>query len=560
MSARARLAAAVVVAAAVAGCLARVQERSMSPGDEAVVYAAKAVRTLDPAAPLADAVAVRRGKVLEVGSRDAVVRAHPGARVVELPGVIVPGLQDAHGHLRSLGGSLSVVDLTPATSEADAVARVKGAGAASRRGDWIEGRGWDQNDWPGQQFPGRALLDAAFPGTPVYLTRVDGHAAWVNGEALRRAKVTAKTADPEGGRFLRDARGEPTGVLVDNAMDAVANAMPPLTDEQLEARVGAALAKCASVGLTGVHDAGMDLRTFTLLQHWDAAGRLPIRVYVMADGRGPDGDAFLERGTFQGRMLTLRAVKFLIDGALGSRGAALHAPYSDDPSQSGLLLWDPAELEARIGAFMDRGFQVNIHAIGDCANSLVIDLLSRQARRVGAANPGRHRVEHAQLLRLDDIPRLAKAGLIASMQPTHATLDMPWAEKRVGHERARGAYAWRSVLEAGVPLVFGSDFPIESPDPRLGLYAARTRQDAKGQPEGGWFPEQRLSGQQALAAFTSGAAYASFAEGERGRLAPGMDADFTVLSTDPVDAPPRDLLEARVLMTVVAGREVFQGP
>ena len=526
--------------------------------DDPVIYAARRVRTMDPARPLAEAVVVGRGKVLGVGTREELVRAHPDARVVELPGAtVVPGLADAHGHLRGLGDSLTVVDLSATASESEAVARVKAAPKESRRADWIQGRGWDQNRWPGQQFPGRAALDEAFPGTPVYLVRVDGHAAWVNGEALRRAKVTARTPDPAGGRFLRDARGEPTGVLVDNAMDVVEAAIPPLTDEQLQARLAAGLARCAAVGLTSVHDAGMDLRTFTLLQQWDAVGRLPLRVYAMADGRGADGDAFLGRGTYRGRMLELRAVKFLIDGALGSRGAALHQPYSDEPSQSGLLLWDLGELEARVRAFMERGFQVNVHAIGDRAGSLVIDLLGREAARV-PGNPGRHRVEHAQVLRLEDIPRLARAGLVASVQPTHATSDMPWAEKRLGHERARGAYAWKSLLEAGAPLAFGSDFPIEAPDPLHGLYAARTRQDARGQPEGGWFPEQRLEGEQALAGFTTGAAFASFAEGERGRLAPGMDADLTALSVDPVEAPPAEVRGARVLATVVGGREVFR--
>ena len=529
----------------------------MAKADEAVLYAAQRVRTMDPALPVADALVVRGGKVVEVGSREALAKAHPDARMVQVPGVIVPGLVDAHGHLRGLGNSLAVVDLSGAKSEAEAVALVKAAGPESRRGDWIEGRGWDQNKWPGQQFPGRGLLDQAFPATPVALTRVDGHAAWVNGEALRRAGVTAATVDPEGGRFLRAAGSrEPTGVLVDNAMDVLDRAMPELTEEQLESRLAAALARCAAVGLTGVHDAGMDLRTFTLLQQWDAVGRLPLRIYAMADGRGADGDAYLERGTFRGRLLSMRAVKFILDGALGSRGAALHEPYSDDPGQSGLLLWDPVELEARVHAFMERGFQVNIHAIGDRANSLVIWMLEKESQRV-PGNPGRHRVEHAQVLRMEDIPRMAHAGLIASMQPTHCTSDMAWAEQRLGHERAKGAYAWRSVLDAKVPLAFGSDFPIESPEPLPGLYAARTRQDAKGLPEGGWFPEQRLSGEQALAAFTTGAAFASFAEGERGRLAPGMDADFTAVSVDPVEAPPMDVRTAKVLMTVVSGREVF---
>jgi predicted amidohydrolase YtcJ len=256
-------------------------------------------------------------------------------------------------------------------------------------------------------------------------------------------------------------------------------------------------------------------------------------------------------------MLEMKGVKFWMDGALGSRGAALHRPYSDEPSQSGLVLWEPEALEARVRAFMERGFQVNVHAIGDRANTLTIDLLVRLAGEV-AEDPGRHRVEHAQVLRLEDIPRLAKGGLIASMQPTHATSDMAWAEARLGPDRVKGAYAWRSLLAAGARLAFGSDFPVEEPDPLHGLYAARTRQDDLGKPEGGWLPEQRLGGEEALAGFTVGAAYASFAEEQRGMLKVGMDADLTALSEDPVTGEPAAVRGAKVLMTVVGGREVYR--
>lgn len=553
--------AAGVVLAALPGCPNRGQDASVRVGDpvETVIYLAARVRTMDPAQPVAEAVAVRSGKIAGVGSRaELVAAAGAAARVVDLRGAtVVPGLADAHAHLLGLGNRLLVVSLSSAGSEEAAVAAVKAAPAATRRGDWIIGRGWDQNDWPSKQFPTRASLDAAFPDLPVFLTRVDGHAAWVNGEALRRAGIDRSTPDPVGGRILRGAGGEPSGVLVDNAMDAVEAKIPVLTDEQLQARLVAAFRRCAEVGLTQVHDAGMDLRTFTLLQQWDLAGRLPMRVYAMADGRGPDGDAYLERGTFRGRMLVMKGVKFWMDGALGSRGAALHQPYSDEPSQSGLVLWEPEALEARVRAFMERGFQVNVHAIGDRANSLTIDLLVRLAGAV-AEDPGRHRVEHAQVLRLEDIARLAKGGLIASMQPTHATSDMPWAEARVGRERVKGAYAWRSLLAAGAPLAFGSDFPVEEPDPLHGLYAARTRQDEHGKPEGGWLPEQRLGGEEALAGFTTGAAYASFAENERGSLKVGTDADLTALSEDPVAADPRAVRNAKVVMTVVGGREMYR--
>lgn len=536
--------------------------------DETVVYAAARVRTLEPERPMAEALAVRGGKVLAVGGRAEVLeQAGPGARVVELPGAtVVPGLVDAHAHLAGLGRSLSTLSLAGAKTRAEALERIRQAPRSSYQGDWLLGRGWDQNDWADAagEFPDRRMLDALFPGTPTCLMRVDGHAAWVSSEALRRAGIGKDTPDPPGGRIERDSGGEPTGILVDNAIALVEAALPSLRDEQLQAQLQAALARCAHLGLTGVHDAGVDLRTFELLRKMDERRELPLRVYAMADGQGADGKgaevgAFLARGTFEGRLLTLRAVKLLADGALGSRGAALHEPYGDAPGHRGLLLLEPAELEARAKRFMERGFQVAIHAIGDRANTLALDVLERAAAAAGTT-ACRHRVEHVQILRPSDLPRFAKLGLIASMQPAHATSDMPWAQARVGPERIRGAYAWRSVLDAGARLAFGSDFPVEDPNPLWGLYAARTRQDALGRPEGGWMPHERLSGEEALAAFTSGAAYASFAEERRGRLAPGMDADFVALPVDPVEGDPRALLEARVLLTVVAGREVYRSP
>lgn len=525
-----------------------------------VVYIAKRVRTQDASRPLAQAVAVSDGKVLAVGWRDDVLdTAGSAAQVVELDGVIVPGLADAHGHLAGLGRTLAITGLQKTNGPEDIVARLKAAKPESFQGDWLLGRGWDQNAWPkGGAFPDRTALDAAFPSVPVLLWRVDHHAAWVNGEALRRAGITRETEDPPGGRILRDAQGEPTGVLIDNAMELVASKLPELTLQQLQKRLVTALRTLASVGLTSFHDAGMDLRTFEQLQRWDAIGALPLRVYAMAEGQGPDAQAFFDRGLFKGRMLELRAVKLLADGALGSRGAALHAPYSDDPANEGLLLLSPEDLFAASKMFMAAGFQVCVHAIGDRANALVLDVLDRAMTELGAKD-GRHRVEHAQVLSPRDVVRFAKMGVIASMQPSHATSDMTWAQARLGPERVAFAYAWRSVLDSGATLAFGSDFPIEAPDPLLGLYAARTRQDAHGRPGGGWHPEQRLSGEEALHAFTTGPAYASFAEKDRGVLKFGMDADFTVVSVDPVGDDAKALLGAKVLLTVVGGTIVHDG-
>ncbi|SEM63870.1 hypothetical protein SAMN05444354_12034 [Stigmatella aurantiaca] len=523
------------------------------------LYVAERVRTLDAARPLAEALVVRGDKVLAVGSRAEVqAAAGAGAREVDLgAAILVPGLVDAHAHIAGLGLSLTTARLEGAGSVEEVVRRLGAAPDTCFQGDWLLGKGWDQNAWPGRVFPGRAELDARFASTPVCLMRVDHHAFWVNGEALRRAGIGRGTVDPDGGRIVRDAAGEPTGVLIDNAMDLVSAVLPEPTNAQRETRLRVALERCAQVGLTGVHDAGMDWESFRKLREWDAAGHLPLRVYAMAAGQGAERHAYLENGPHEGRMLTMRGAKLLADGALGSRGAALHEDYSDEPGQRGLLLLSPEELEARARAFMSRGFQVCIHAIGDRANTLVVDVLIQCAQETGTRGL-RHRVEHAQILRREDIQRLGAAGLVASVQPTHATSDMGWAEARLGRERLAGSYAWRSLKDAGACLALGSDFPIENPDVLAGLYAARTRQDAAGWPEGGWWPQERLTAEEALEGFTVGPAWASFAEGRRGRLMPGMDADFVALSVDPVEGPAAALREAKVLATVVAGAEVFR--
>jgi predicted amidohydrolase YtcJ len=538
-------------------CMKRVS--SVEQGGRATVYLAKRIRTLDPNRPLAEAIAVRGEKIAVIGTRQEVLSQVTGAEVVELSSaVIVPGIEDAHAHLGNLGKSLTVLNLVGTTSKGQILELAKNAPASSYQGDWLIGRGWDQTSWGGGgEFPGREELDRLFPSTPVLLTRIDGHAVWVNGEALRRAGVSARTPEPKGGRIIRGTDGEPTGVLVDNAVRLVDSKLPPLQSEQLRARLRAALAKCAEVGLTGVHDAGTDLATFSILREWDDQGAVALRVYAMADGQGLEYSAYLQQPPFEGKRLTMRAVKFWLDGALGSRGAALDAPYSDEPSQQGLLLLEPNELEQRAERFMAKGFQVAVHAIGDRANRLALLELSKAATATKTLG-GRHRIEHAQIIHVEDIPRFSQLGIIASMQPTHATSDMRWAEARLGSARIQGAYAWKTLLMAGARLAFGSDFPVENPNPLLGIYAARTRQDVHGQPKGGWMPQERLDGEEALRAFTVGAAFASFAEERRGTLAVGRDADFSAFSVDPVDSPAEELPKARAVMTVVGGGVVYR--
>ncbi|KYF62711.1 hypothetical protein BE11_18965 [Sorangium cellulosum] len=525
------------------------------PAPADLVITAGVVRTMDPGKPRAEAVAVRGERIVFVGSA-AGTKAFvgPGTRVVELPGgAVVPGLVDGHAHLYGLGVALETLSVRGTRSAEEAAARVAEAAKARPRGEWITGRGWDQNLWPGAAFPTHAPLDAAAPEHPVALRRVDGHALWANAAAMRAAGVGRGTQDPPGGRVLRDAAGEPTGVFVDNAMGLVEARIPADPPAVRERRILRAAEGALSVGLTGVHEMGIDDETVAVYRALAAAGRLPIRVHAYLAGEGrldglkgraPDADA---TGT---AMFVLRGVKLFADGALGSRGAALLEPYADDPSTSGLLLMDREALARAARRVADAGFQLAVHAIGDRANRAVLDAF--EALGPGRAAALRFRVEHAQILSPDDLPRFSALGAIASMQPTHATSDMAWAPARLGARRLRGAYAWRSLRASGARLVFGSDFPVEEASPLLGLHAAVTRQDLSGEPPGGWMPEERLDLDEALLAFTAAPAYAAWAEGQRGRIAPGYVADLTVLGRDL--SPDRSLVDTPIEMVVVGGR------
>jgi predicted amidohydrolase YtcJ len=532
-----------------------------APGAATLVLVGGELRTLDPervaaAGPAPTAIAIRGDRIVAVGG-DAEVRglAGPGARVIELGGkTVTPGLIDAHCHLYGLGADLENVSVRGLPSEAETVKAVAAAAAARPAGEWLIGRGWDQNRWPGQEFPTRAALDAAVGDRPVLLRRIDGHAIWVNSRALAAAKVTAATPDPAGGRIVRGAGGEPTGVLIDNATGLVDAVVPAATADVRERRIRAAARRAIEVGLTGVHEMGIEDATAAVYRALAGRRELPLRVYAFLAGdaahperlrRGPEPAV----GRFE-----MRGVKLFADGALGSRGARLYADYDDDRGNRGLWVTAPEQLAAAVDVATSTGWQVAVHAIGDAAIGAALDaFLAAQRKYQGEHRP---RVEHLQVLSPDDVPRLVQARAIASMQPTHATSDMPWAEQRIGAQRIRGAYAWRTVLDKGVPLAAGSDFPVEEVSPLLGVYAAVTRQDPSGAPPGGWYPAQRMTLDEALAAFTYGAAYAGFAEDSRGRIAVGRLADLTVF--DGPLAADRSLLERKVALTVVGGEVVYE--
>jgi hypothetical protein len=521
----------------------------------AVIY------TVNPDQPGAEALAVRGDRILMVGTNDDLLAAYPDAEHIDAGGhTVIPGLIDAHAHLMGQGVSMIQADLVGTASKAEIIERLQAFEQTLPEGVWLTGRGWDQNDWPEKSFPTRADLDAAFPERSVWLRRIDGHAAWANTAAMNVVgmEVLAAMDDPEGGKMERNAQGQPTGVFIDSAMPFIGRQVPPPTAEQYAQALQLAIGETKRLGITGVHDAGIDLQTVELYKQAIDAGQFDLRLYGMIGGRGATFDHFCENGPIYdyGDKLTVRSVKYYMDGALGSRGAALLAPYSDDPGNVGLLRQEPAAFTADVERALVCGFQINTHAIGDRGNRVVLDGYE-QAMQATGHTLGRHRIEHAQVVALEDIPRFADLGIIASMQPTHATSDMYWAEDRVGEERARGAYAWRKYLESGARLAFGSDFPVERVDPLLGFYAAVTRQDADGWPEGGWFPDQRFTREETLKAFTLDAAYAAFQEDVLGSLEPAKYADFVILSRDIMTIPVEEILETEVIATYLGGEKVY---
>ncbi len=470
---------------------------------------------------------------------------------------VIPGLIDAHGHVLNYGLSLLRVDLVGTTTEAEAAARVADFYSANPQLEWIQGRGWNQVLWDSNSFPNAASLDVLIPDKPIWLSRVDGHAGWANSAAMELAGINRQTEDPNGGQIIRDENGEATGVFIDNAMALIRSNIPPLTIEETKYALSTSMSSLAKFGLTSVHDAGAGSGTITAFKQLASEQAMPIRVNVMISSGDESYELLLANGHYKSAddFLSINSVKIAADGALGSRGAALIDDYSDFPGHKGLLLLDQERLEYLMRAAMNSGFQVNTHAIGDAANMIVLDTYEQLIRESNTRGL-RHRVEHAQVLRYEDIVRFSQLGVIPSMQSTHATSDKNMAQDRLGEVRIEGAYAWRKLMDTGARIANGSDFPVESPNPFFGLHAAITRQDKDNQPDGGWFPGESMTTEEAFASFTVDAAYAGHQELLLGTLEPGKKADFILLDQDIFAISPTEIWKTQVLETWVEGAKV----
>ena len=521
--------------------------------------------------PDATAIAMRDNEILFVGD-DAGAEAFVGAstRVVDLDGeTILPGLVDSHTHVAELGRNLERIDLVGVDSEEEAIRLVTDRAASTPEGEWILAAGWDEGAWA-DRYPTWDALNSAVPNHPVWLRGLHGFAGWGNRLAFEASGITNATSAPTGGEVGRDASGALNGLLLNRAVTLIDDAIPEPGEAAAERALLAGLNAMAQSGYVAVHEAGTPPGTMSTLERLDASGSLPIRVNAMISGRDPAQIAEwvargpLSRAGEQDPRLFVRAVKAYYDGSLGVRGARLIEDYSDRPGHRGVSGAGYGFNQDSVAQLMAVGFQAAIHAIGDAGNRETLDFIESVIKSMPATRELRNRVEHAQVVHHDDFGRFVSLGLIASMEPQHAAEDMPWAEERIGAERIRGAYAWRTMLELGVPLTFNSDNPGSSHDPFYGLHSAVTRRDPSAEPRGGWYPEQAVTPEEAIRAYTSGAAYAAFLEEETGVLTPGRWADVTVLSIDPLRVAtgdtPEDLFDGRVVMTIVGGVIAYEAP
>ena len=533
--------------------------------ESTTLLTAKRILTSDPAQPRATAMVWDgQGKILAVGDANLLRKQFPNARHIKADNQhVLPGLIDAHVHIMMLGFSLLDANLIGASSAQEVVSRLKQHAADVPKGAWIRGFGWDQTRWSPNQFPTADVLDTAFPDHPVWLERIDGHTGWANSAAMKMAKPPADHDSldgewqPQGGHIQRD-KSHANGIFIDSAMALIKDAIPTPDESTQRKALASALQLAVSHGITGLHDMWTTREQLALMTQFADEQKLPLRITAYADGNGNALSDLCHKGAYQhaGQRLQMRGVKFFVDGALGSRGAALLQPYTDNTHTKGILVTTPVQFENDVRHALDCNVQVATHAIGDHANRLVLDTYEK----VGGTQLSqlRWRIEHAQILSASDMHRFAESGVIASMQPMHATSDMDWAEQRLGHERITRAYAWNSLLKQHTMLVFGSDAPIESINPWAGLHAATTRQNNADQPKGGWYPNERIGFDQALQAFTATAAFAGFNDNITGTLAKDKQADFILVDHfDGTQHSLNRLNEIKVSSTWVDGEKVY---
>ena len=510
--------------------------------------------------PVVDAVAVSDGIIAFIGNRELLLKGkNPTTKIIDLKGAsMYPGFTDAHAHFLAIGMRELTLNLEETKSVAALVARVEQAIGDLKPGEALFGRGWIETGWPEGRFPNRHDLDAVSPNNPVILERADGHATVANSAALKAANITEATADPDGGRIEKDDAGMPTGMLIDNAQNAVMALLTAPSSEQKNEAYRKASDVYSAYGWTGVHNMSVDFDNLEKIESLSQSDDIKIRLYNSVDDK--QLGALIKRGektTENGRVIT-RAVKLYVDGALGSRGAALSAPYSDQPTNSGLLLMEKDEATEKFTKALNAGFQVNTHAIGDRGNALLLDWYQQVMEANPEAKDLRWRIEHSQILHVKDIERFAKLNVIASMQPSHAIGDLFFAPDRLGGDRLAGAYAWRSLLDAKAVIAGGSDAPVERGDALIEFYAAVARRGLDGTQTDDWNPDQAVTRAEALTMFTLAPAYASFQEESLGTIEPGKRADFTVFSKDIMTVPEAEILNAKTVMTFIDGQLVYE--
>ena len=527
---------------------------SCSPKPVDLIVHNARVYTVDARFSKSEAFAVQNGKFVAIGSTRKITRTYEANQTIDAQGkAVYPGFFDPHAHFVGLGQMLSQCNLVETKSPEELVERLQKFAQEHPEADWIIGRGWDQNDWEVQTFPTKELLDAAFPTKPVALTRIDGHALFVNSKALQLAKITSGSRVDGGDVLLQN--GQPTGILIDNAMGLVRRVIPRPEEEEKRKMLQAAEIVCLENGLTTVSDAGLNRDDIELIEKMHSEGSLKIRDYVMVSLGIANLDYYLKRGIIKTDRLHVGSVKLYADGALGSRGASLLAPYSDAPDQKGFLLLSPKELERNLTDIYNSDYQANTHCIGDSANRLILDIYGKLLK---GKNERRWRIEHAQVVHPADIAKFGKYSVIPSIQATHATSDMYWAEARLGKEREKGAYAFQELLQQNGYLTNGSDFPVEYVNPLYGFHAAVARQDAANYPEGGYQMENALTREQALKAMTIWAAYSNFEEKERGSIEIGKQADFVITDQDIMEIPLSKIRQVLVLQTAIGGEILFK--